>query len=95
MVSKDKSSIFFSPNTLVEKREEVCTMLDIMTEALTDKYLGLPTMVGMDRNDCFQFLIDGICKRINGYREISFSRWKRSASQRDSTSDTNICDVGL
>jgi hypothetical protein len=43
--------------------------LDIMTECLTDKYLGLPGMVGMDRSDCFQFLVDGVCKRINGWME--------------------------
>ena len=46
LVSVEKSSIFFSPNTKVEVREHLCTMLNIMTEALNDKYLGLPANVG-------------------------------------------------
>jgi hypothetical protein len=29
LVSKQKSSIFFGPNTLVKKREEICIVLDI------------------------------------------------------------------
>ena len=62
-MSEDKSSIFFSPSIEPEVREEVCTILNIMTEALTDKYLGLPAIVGADRSDNFQFLIDRVLKR--------------------------------
>jgi hypothetical protein len=51
MVSDAKSSIFFSPCTSVETREEVCVKLNILTEAITDKYLGLPPLVGIDRTD--------------------------------------------
>jgi ribonuclease HI len=69
LVSTSKSSIFFSPNTPVDEREAICTNLDIMTEALTDKYLGLPAMVGADRSDSFQFLVDRVCQRINGWKE--------------------------
>jgi hypothetical protein len=52
MVSTPKSSIFFSPNTPVERRESICLKLDIMTEALTDKYLGLPATVGVGSVRC-------------------------------------------
>ena len=48
---------------------EVCTILDIMTEAITDKYLGLPPLVGVDRTDCFQHLIDRVCKLLSGWKE--------------------------
>jgi hypothetical protein len=40
LVSATKSSIFFSPNTAVQRHAEICTELDILTEALSDKYLG-------------------------------------------------------
>ena len=53
MVSVEKSSIFFSPNTKVDDKAQICTILNIMTEALNDKYLGLPANVGMDKSDCF------------------------------------------
>jgi hypothetical protein len=52
-ISDAKSSIFFSPNTDVDVKVEVCETLNIMTESLTDKYLGLPALVGADRSDCF------------------------------------------
>ena len=68
-MSVEKSSIFFSPNTKVEDKAQICTILNIMTEALTDKYLGLPANVGMDKSDCFQFLIDRIIKKISGWKE--------------------------
>jgi hypothetical protein len=48
LVSEAKSSIFFSPNTRAELREEVCTRLNIVSEALIDKYLGQPSQVGVD-----------------------------------------------
>ena len=69
LVSVEKSSIFFSPNTKVEIREQLCTTLNIMTEALTDKYLGLPANVGVDKTDCFSFLIERIVKRISGWKQ--------------------------
>ena len=69
LVSDAKSSLFFSPCTPVEVRAEVCSTLNIMTEAITDKYLGLPPLVGVDRSDCFQYLIDKVIKLLNGWKE--------------------------
>jgi len=68
-VSEAKSSIFFSSNTEVNVKVEVCDALNIVTEALGDKYLGLPAMVGTDRSDYFRHLIDRVSGRINGWRE--------------------------
>jgi hypothetical protein len=42
LVSLVKSSIYFSPNTSVLLRAEICDTLHTDTEALSDKYLGLP-----------------------------------------------------
>ena len=44
-----------------------------MIEALTDKYLGLPPLVGVDRSDCFQHLIDRACKLLSGWKENMLS----------------------
>ena len=68
-VSDAKSSIFFSGNTEVEVKAEVCETLNIMTESLSDRYLGLPAMVGTDGSDCFRHLIDRVNGRINGWKE--------------------------
>ena len=34
-------------------KTEVYEVMNIMIESLSDKYLGLPVMVGADRSDCF------------------------------------------
>ena len=48
-------------------------MLHIDTEALSDKYLGLPALVGADRSDCFKHFIERIIQRINGWKEKQLS----------------------
>jgi hypothetical protein len=50
-------------------RAEICEALHINTEALSDKYLGLPTIVRADRSDSFEHLIERIILRINGWKE--------------------------
>ena len=69
MVSLSKSSIFFSPNTPVVTRTEVCEILHIVTEALSDRYLGLPAIVGADRSDCFKHFRERIKARLLGWIE--------------------------
>jgi hypothetical protein len=64
-----ENQVFFSPNTTVARRLEVCTRLNIMTEALTSKYLGVPLLVGAERSDLFQYLIDKICERLQESKE--------------------------
>jgi hypothetical protein len=69
MVSEAKCSIFFSPNVDVEVKVQVCEELNIMTEAIFDKYLGLPSMVGLDRTDSFIYLLERIIERPKGWKE--------------------------
>jgi hypothetical protein len=69
LVSVAKSSIFFSPNTHVLVRSEICQLLHIDNEALSDKYLGLPAIVGADRSDNFLHFVERIIQRINGWKE--------------------------
>jgi hypothetical protein len=69
MVSLSKSSIFFSPNTNALLRAEICEELHINTEAISDKYLGLPALVGADQRDHFEHFIE----RINGWKEKMLS----------------------
>jgi hypothetical protein len=69
LVSVSKSSIYFSPNTHVDVKVDMCNTLNINTEAISDKYLGLPAMVGADRSDCFLHFVDRILQRIKGWKE--------------------------
>ena len=47
----------------------MCTELNITTQALSDKYLGLPALVGVDRSDSFIHLLKRIIKRLEGWKE--------------------------
>jgi hypothetical protein len=57
----------------VADKEAVCAALNINSEALTEKYLGLPSHVGIERSDCFQHLVDHLCQIINGWNEKNLS----------------------
>jgi hypothetical protein len=69
LVTEAKSCIFFSPNTNVDTRARVRTILNMVTESLTDKYLGLPTHFGAERSDCLRYLVDRICQRIERWKD--------------------------
>jgi hypothetical protein len=69
IVSEAKCNIFFSPNVDVEVKVQVCEELNITTEAISDKYLGFPSMVGLDRTDSFIYLLERIIERLEGCKE--------------------------
>lgn len=66
VVSEANSSIYFSLNTKVSTKAGVCQILNILTESLSHKYLGLPLMVGLNRSDCLMHLVDRLCQMVNG-----------------------------
>ena len=47
--------------------------LNVDNEALSDKYLGLPALVGIDRSDYFKHLVERILQRTNGWKEKNLS----------------------
>jgi hypothetical protein len=57
----------------VETRQQVCLKLNTIVESLSDKYLGLPALVGADRSDSFQHLVGRMNQHINGWNEKLFS----------------------
>jgi hypothetical protein len=69
MVSEAKCSIFFCPNVDVQVKAEICEELNIFSEAISDKYLGLPFMVGLDKTESFIYLLERIIERIQGWKD--------------------------
>jgi hypothetical protein len=68
-ISDAKSSIFSNENIEVTIKAKVCEALNIMNESLSDKYLGLPALVGVDCSDCFQHLVDRVRAKTKGWKE--------------------------
>ena len=50
-------------------KAQVCSTLNIMTEAMSDKYLGLPATLGLDKSDSFVYLLERIIERLKGWKE--------------------------
>ena len=48
-------------------------MLDVHSEVLSDKYLGMPTDMGISGNGAFRYLKDRIWSRIQGWMEKCLS----------------------
>jgi hypothetical protein len=67
LVNKSKSAVFFSENCGQEVKEDVHESLQIPTEALGDKYLGLPTAVGCATEGTFNYVADRIRNFTQGW----------------------------
>jgi hypothetical protein len=68
-VNRDKSSIFFSKDCPVSLKESVKAMLDVHSETLNEKYLGMPSDVGRSWSGAFKYIKDQIWSRIQGWME--------------------------
>lgn len=53
----------------VDVKAQVCAKLNSMTEALSDRYLGLPAMVGLDKSESFEYLVERIVNKLKGWEE--------------------------
>jgi hypothetical protein len=68
-INKEKSSIMFSRNVCTTAKEEMKQILQLSSEAMTDKYLGLPIHIGCSKEKAFSYLKKRTWKRIQGWRE--------------------------
>ncbi|XP_028097038.1 uncharacterized protein LOC114296911 [Camellia sinensis] len=69
-INRDKSKVFFSPNTPVDRRSFILQSLGIALVAGGGKYLGLPSIIGRSKMEVFHFIQVRVLSRI--------ARWKES-----------------
>ena len=67
LINKEKSAIFFSANNSGEEKAIFHERMDVHTEALTEKYLGLPTALGRSSEDQFDHIVTSIRKLVTGW----------------------------
>ena len=72
-MNKGKSAIFFSPNCDSESKEAVHTSLQIRTEALGEKYLGLPTSAERGSSGAFNYVSSRVRGMVGGWEEKNMS----------------------
>ena len=68
-VNREKSSVYFSPNTHSDVRMALKQSLGIMVEAFSERYLGLPTAVGRITSGTFDHIDGRIRGKMNGWSE--------------------------
>jgi len=72
-INMDKSSIHFAKGVSGSTRDEIMNTLEVHNEALSEKYLGMPTDVGTATNGAFKYLKDRVWKRVQGWMEQTLS----------------------
>lgn len=77
-INFDKSAIAFSPNPPMQLRNEVCSFLHIQSVYFHDKYLGLPTVIGWKKIECFNCIKEKLRKKLNGWKELLLSKAEKS-----------------
>ena len=73
-VNRDKSSIMFSPNTSQGIRSEIKSCLSIVSEARSERYLGLPISIGKSKKAVFEYIKKKVWSRIQGWQEKLLSK---------------------
>jgi hypothetical protein len=73
LVNKNKSAIFFSTNSTSDVKGRIQSILDIPTEALGERYLGLPTVLGRSMEGAFDFIGERIRNSVSGWGKRQMS----------------------
>ncbi|GMI90334.1 hypothetical protein HRI_002702700 [Hibiscus trionum] len=66
-VNFGKSLVFFSSNVDLSLREQIGMLLGVRVSLNPEKYLGLPTMVGRNKKEAFNYYMDRYNKKTNNW----------------------------
>ncbi|XP_023880426.1 uncharacterized protein LOC111992797 [Quercus suber] len=67
-INTNKSSIYFSPNTSQELKDEILRILGPMQDSSHTKYLGLPSIIGRSKKVVFAEIKDKVCRKLAGWK---------------------------
>jgi hypothetical protein len=63
-----KTSIFFSRNTPMERKQEILLLSGLSEATRIDSYLSLPTIIGKSRCLAFQDIVERVSKRLSNWK---------------------------
>ena len=69
----EKSSIQFAKGIRQQIRDVIKNEMEVCNEALSEKYLGMPSDVGTATNGAFKYLKDRVWSRVEGWLEQCLS----------------------
>ncbi|XP_074337470.1 uncharacterized protein LOC141674663 [Apium graveolens] len=73
-INVDKSSVFFSNNTCNSLKQDLCHILKCREANDRSLYLGLPNIMGRNKNSIFGYINDKMNERIEGWDKKSLSK---------------------
>jgi hypothetical protein len=73
-VNLQKSSVFFGDGCSQESKVELKASLGMTEEALSKRYLGLPTVVGRSKEGCFQYINERSGAKVSGWKGQGLSK---------------------
>jgi hypothetical protein len=73
-VNLKKSSIFFGPGCSGDKKVHLKRSIGINSEALSERYLGLPTVVGRSKEGSFQYITERSWGKVKGWKGQGMSK---------------------
>lgn len=83
-INTNKSSIFFSPNTSQELKEEILHILGPMNDLRHQKYLGLPSIISRSKKQVFIEIKEKVCKKLASWLEGQTALYGRKGSPHQS-----------
>jgi hypothetical protein len=67
-VNKQKSSVFFGKGCQAAAKSELLDIIGITCDALSEKYLGLPTVVGRSKDGAFKHITERSWGKVHGWK---------------------------
>lgn len=72
-INLDESVLFFSSNVSLQNRQLLANTLGVHTRQDVGKYLGLPSLIGRNRIDVFNYVTDRIWKKVSSWKGKTLS----------------------
>jgi hypothetical protein len=73
-VNMQKSAIFFGPGCPDILKNDLKTRIGISSEALSERYLGLPTVVSRSKEGCFKYITERSWGKVKGFKGQGMSK---------------------
>ena len=73
-VNFDKSSVQFSTNVQLQVYNSICALSGLKTTPANAKYLGLPSFWGRSKAEAFQFIIEKVLSKLQGWKSKLLSQ---------------------
>ena len=73
IINMEKSSIHFAKGVRQQIPDVIKNEMEVYNEALSEKYLGVPSDVGTATNGAFKYLKDRVWSRVEGWLEQCLS----------------------